>query len=429
MDLSEGDNIKNQQNDPINRPRTEAILTAQNEMLKNLVTATSLQETLDMVANRIECLLPEIKCSILLMDAEGKHLHHGSGPSLPKSYTDKIDGVTIGPNIGSCACAAYTGETVIVADIETHPNWAPFSSVALEHGLRACWSAPILGAKGIVLGTFAFYCSEPKEPQDFELELIKSTAHLVGLAIENKRSQDRLKDYALELERSNNALQDFASIASHDLQEPLRKIISFSSRLQELAPNMDEQTRDYITRMDNAAQRMHRFINDLLAFSIVGTKKNPFEQVDLHKIVDQVIEDLELRIAQTKAAVIFEGLPTLEADPLLIKQLFQNLIGNSLKYHKEGTPPRITISSQVKTNNFLEIKLTDNGIGFKEKFKERVFKPFERLHGQSKYEGTGMGLAICKKIVDVHHGKIDIESEPGVGTTVTIALPIFQNPE
>ena len=429
MELLEGDNIENQPNDPINRPQTEAILTAQNEMLKNLVSATSLQETLDMVTKKIESLLPEIKCSILLLDSEGKRLHHGSGPSLAKSYIDQIDGVEIGPNVGSCGHAAFTGETVIVGDIETHPNWVPFSSIALEHGLKACWSAPIIGKRGRIWGTFAFYYSETKKPADFELELIKSTAHLVSLAIENKRSENRLKDYALELERSNSALQDFASIASHDLQEPLRKIISFSSRLQELAPNMEEQSRDYITRMDNAAQRMHGFIEDLLAFSIVGTKKSPFEQVDLHKIADQVIEDLELRISQTGATIISDGLPTVDADPLLIKQLFQNLIGNSLKYCKEGTPPRITISNQVKTKNFLEIKLTDNGIGFKDKFKERVFKPFERLHGQSKYKGTGMGLAICKKIVDVHHGEISIESEPGEGTTVTVVLPVFQSPE
>jgi len=411
----------------LTKTQTEVLLTFQNEILEYLVGATSLQDILDMVTNKIEFLLPEVKSSILLMDSEGKHLHHRSGPSLPKSYTDEIDGVTIGSNVGSCGAAAYTGKTVIVGDIKTHPNWAPFSSLALKHGLRACLSSPVIGSEKKVLGTFAFYYSEPQEPETFELELIKSTAHLVSLAIKNKNAEQRLKDYALELERSNSALQDFASIASHDLQEPLRKIISFGSRLKTLTPHMDDQSKDYLNRMDNAAQRMHSFIQDLLALSTVGTKKNTFEQVDLHKILHQVIEDLELRIAQTKAAVTVEDLPTLEADSLLIQQLFQNLIGNALKYHKEDAPARITVSSQLKANNSWEIKLTDNGIGFEEKFKERVFKPFERLHGRSKYEGTGMGLAICKKIVDVHQGEIDIQSKPGVGTSVTVTLPEFQN--
>lgn len=429
MDSGKRDNTQNQQSGTPDKTHTEAILTAQNEILEKLATAASLQEILDMVTNKIECLLPGVKSSILLMDSEGKHLHHGSGPSLPKSYTDKIDGVKVGPNVGSCGCAAYTGKTIIVEDIETHPNWASSASLALRHGLRACWSSPIIGSRKKVLGTFALYYDHPKKPEAFELKLIKSTAHLASLAIENKRTEKRLKDYALELERSNCALQDFASIASHDLQEPLRKIISFSSRLQSLAPNMEEQSRDYLSRMGNAAIRMNNFIQDLLLFSKVGTKRNPFEQVDLHQIVHQVIEDLELSIAQTKAAITLEDLPTLEADSMLIQQLFQNLIGNSLKYHKEDAPAHINVSSRLKANNSWEIKLTDNGIGFEEKFKERVFKPFERLHGRSKYEGTGMGLAICKKIVDVHHGEIDIQSQPGVGTSVTITLPEFQNLE
>ena len=178
--------------------------------------------------------------------------------------------------------------------------------------------------------------------------------------------------------------------------------------------------------MQNAAQRMQQFIRDLLLFSKVTTQHKPFEVVSFREIVEQVLEDLDMRISQTKGVVTIEDLPELEADAFQIHQLFQNLIGNALKYHREGVSPHVTISSQLNRNGTWQIKLVDNGIGFDEKFKDRIFKPFERLHGRSKYDGTGMGLAICQKIVRHHGGVINAKSSPGQGATFSITLPARQ---
>jgi len=238
--------------------------------------------------------------------------------------------------------------------------------------------------------------------------------------------EDKLQVHAVKLERANSELEDFAAIASHDLQEPLRKIIMFGDRLQEMTPDLHGQSQDYLERMQNAAERMQQFIRDLLLFSRVTTQSKPFEVVNFREIVDQVIEDLDMRISQTKGVVTIKDLPELEADAFQIHQLFQNLIGNALKYHREGVSPHVTITSQLNSNGTWEIKLVDNGIGFDEKFKNRIFKPFERLHGRSKYAGTGMGLAICQKIVRHHGGEINVKSLPEQGATFLITLPAGQ---
>jgi signal transduction histidine kinase len=238
--------------------------------------------------------------------------------------------------------------------------------------------------------------------------------------------EEKLQVHAVKLERANRELEDFAAIASHDLQEPLRKIIVFGDLLQETTPDLHERSQVYLERMQNAAQRMQQLIRDLLLFSRVTTQRKPFEVVNFREIVEQVIEDLDMRISQAKGMVTIEDLPVLEADAFQIHQLFQNLIGNALKYHREGVSPRVTITSQLNGNGTWEIKLVDNGIGFDEKFIDRIFKPFERLHGRSKYDGTGMGLAICQKIVRHHGGEINVKSWPEKGTTFFIIMPARQ---
>ena len=412
-----------------NRKGKESLLLSQNIILEKLAARTTLTKILDTVTGEVENLLPGVKCSILLLNKQGTHLHHASFPSMPKKYIEAIDGFKVSPHHGSCGAATSTGKLVVTENIETDPLWKKFKNLPLSNGLKACWSSPITGADNKILGTFALYFDHPKAPIKDQIKLIQSFTHLVGIAIEHKKAEDQLKNYATELERSNEALKDFASIASHDLQEPLRKIILFSDRLQGTIPDLDERNHEYLERMQNAAQRMQQFINDLLLFSRVSTQCKPFQPTDFRKIVEHVIEDLDARILQTKGTITIEDLPSLEADVFQIHQLFQNLISNALKYHRKDVPPKITISSQLKSNNSWELTLIDNGIGFDEQFKDRIFKPFERLHGKSKYEGTGMGLAICKKIVDIHNGKIKVRSQPGVGTTITITLPEFQNKE
>ena len=240
---------------------------------------------------------------------------------------------------------------------------------------------------------------------------------------ERKKAESKIEQYAKALERSNNALQEFASIASHDLQEPLRKIITFGNQLKHIPGNSDKRSEDYLNRMQQTAARMQTLILDLLRYSQVHTEAKPPRQINLRNIVDEVIEILEKRISETRGTIIIDSLPALHTEDFQMRELFQNLIGNALKYHREGVYPVIKIKSCQMENQHWKITVEDNGIGFDEKHKNKIFSPFHRLHGRSAYEGTGMGLAICKKIVDRHRGTITAQSTPEKGSTFIIILP------
>ena len=237
------------------------------------------------------------------------------------------------------------------------------------------------------------------------------------------KSQLSIVKLIRELKRSNRDLKEFTFIASHDLKEPLRKVINFGDFLKEKITNVDEEGHRYIAKIQDASIRMNALIDDLLIYSSVSTKEESFERYDLTKIAQDSLINLENRIEITQGKVNIGNLPSIEVDPSQISQLFQNLIGNSLKYHREGTPPVVNISSKSSKNEKVEIIIEDNGIGFDEKYTDKIFQPLERLHGRSAYEGSGIGLAICKKIVDRHHGTISVKSAEGKGSTFIITFP------
>lgn len=236
--------------------------------------------------------------------------------------------------------------------------------------------------------------------------------------------EEKLKTFAAELLRSNAELQDFAAVASHDLQEPLRKIQSFADELKLSSGNrIDATEQETLDRMIGAAGRMRTLINDLLAFSRVTSMAKPFVPVDLGLTLKEVLSDLEARTRDTNGRIEVCDLPTIDADPMQIRQLLQNLISNGLKFHLPGVAPIIKISGENGGANY-QLAVTDNGIGFDEKYLDRIFTMFQRLHGRNEYEGTGMGLAICRKIVERHGGQLNARSAPGAGSTFTITLPL-----
>ena len=253
--------------------------------------------------------------------------------------------------------------------------------------------------------------------------------------LDRKQAEDEIREYAASLERSNRDLTDFANIASHDLQEPLRKISTFSDLLlTRHAGRLDAQGQDYLNRIHASANRMQALIIDLLTYSRISTKTQPLEQVALEDVILQVMNDLEVQIEQSQAEIKIESLSLIYADPLQMHQLFLNLIGNSLKFRKPDTPPIVDIRGKQNSlgaaskgngfADFYEISVSDNGIGFDEKYLNRIFQPFQRLHAREAYEGTGMGLAICRKIVERHGGDIEAHSKPGEGTTFIVKFPI-----
>jgi len=272
------------------------------------------------------------------------------------------------------------------------------------------------------------------EPYTFDLVVapirnsLGTMIGLIGSALditERKKTQAALHSYAAQLERSNQELQEFAFVASHDLQEPLRKINAFSRLIGKRSP-LDETDRDYLRRMQEAAARMQKMIDDLLELSRVTTRRKPYEQVRLQQVAKNVIDDLEERIRQSQGQVILNALPTLEADPVQMHQLFQNLVGNALKFRRLDTAPVVTLGCREYSPGLVEIFVQDNGIGFEMEYLNQIFLPFKRLHGRAQYEGSGIGLAICQRIVDRHGGHITAHSVPGQGTTFTVVMPLKQ---
>jgi signal transduction histidine kinase len=230
-----------------------------------------------------------------------------------------------------------------------------------------------------------------------------------------------------ELARSNAELEQFASIASHDLQEPLRKVQTFAAQLNaHERDNLTDEGKDYLRRMSDAASRMRLLIDDLLVFSRVSTKGRPFEEVDLGEVAAQVLTDLEVAIDEAGATVTVDDLPTIEADRTQMRQLLQNLIANALKFRREGVAPEIHLTGST-TDVKAEVTVSDNGIGIEPQYASRIFRAFERLHSRHEYPGTGIGLALCRKIVERHHGTITATGTPGAGAEFTFALPIEQH--
>jgi PAS domain S-box-containing protein len=274
-------------------------------------------------------------------------------------------------------------------------------------------------------------------PVEFVKTPINENGRVVGSVVvlkditERKQVQDSLARKAAELARSNSELEQFAFVASHDLQEPLRKIQAFGDRLKvKCEPIEAPDIRDYLDRMQSAAARMRTLINDLLAFSRVIRSSEPFVPVDLAVVTREVLSDLEVRIEKSGAKVEIGELPTIEADPMQMRQLMLNLLSNALKFQPAGASPLIQLSASISTplsrEPQCELRVQDNGIGFDEKYMDKIFAVFQRLHGRTEYEGTGVGLAVCRRIVDRHHGNITANSQPGKGAVFIVTLPLKQ---
>ncbi len=273
--------------------------------------------------------------------------------------------------------------------------------------------------------------------EDLERKVRQRTAALTAEIAERRRVEEELRKksekliaYSAKLEQTNRDLQDFAFIASHDLQEPVRKIQTFVDRITaQYNESLDEKGRDYLDRVRRSARRMQDLILSLLKYSrLASTSEHCCLQIDLTQSVEEALSDLRVLREDSGARIEVGTLPTVEADPVQMRQLFQNLLGNALKYRGENTPLIRIYSEPGESEGFHEIRVEDNGIGFDQRYLDKIFKPFQRLHGKSApYEGTGMGLAICRRIVERHGGSITARSKLQGGAVFIVRLPEKQS--
>jgi signal transduction histidine kinase len=303
------------------------------------------------------------------------------------------------------------------------PNGPLFASVS---GLRKwvpwliflCFA--LFAAAALVLGRRALRSAEAVREANAQLALVNT---------ELESTNDALERRARELARSNAELEQFASIASHDLQEPLRKVRTFTQQVTVIeADHLSDRGRDYLERANGAAERMQKLIEDLLKFSRVATHGRPFTRVDLAQVTSDVVGDLEAQVERSGAIVHIGHLPTISADPLQMRQLMQNLVSNAIKFRREGVAPEVSVDATVSESTML-LTVRDNGIGFEPQYARRIFRVFERLHGRGEYPGTGIGLALCRRIVERHGGTVVADSEPDAGATFTVTMPIRQRDE
>jgi signal transduction histidine kinase/ligand-binding sensor domain-containing protein len=314
-------------------------------------------------------------------------------------------------------------------ELELRPHFYQTTWFRLFCGALAC-----AALAGVYAGRIRQLRRKQKSLQEardlLEQRVKERTAELAHEREALRESEGKLRLFATQLERSNRELQDFAYVASHDLQEPLRKITVFGERLKERNNGkFDQESLDYVDRMQKATGRMQTLINDLLSFSRVTTKAQPFAPLNLAEIAAGVVEDLEGRIELVKGRVEVGALPVIDAEPVQMRQLLQNLIGNALKFRRPEEPPVVKVEAQLLPDpdtpdrKLCRLTVSDNCIGFDEKYVDRIFNVFQRLHTRNEYEGTGMGLAIVRKIALYHGGDITAKSKPGEGSTFILTIP------
>jgi len=251
---------------------------------------------------------------------------------------------------------------------------------------------------------------------------------------ESEKSANLMLQYTQKLETSNRELADFAYVASHDLQEPLRKIEAFGERLaKKYADILPDDGKMFVDRMQDAAGRMRKLINDLLSYSRITTAAKDFQKISLKKILIEVISDLQIRIEENHASITHDDLPMIDCDPMQMRQLLQNLLGNALKFRKKDVVPILSVTHEIVSGiselgfvSYVKLTIADNGIGFDNQFRDQIFTIFQRLHSRNDYEGTGIGLATVRKIIERHGGSIVADGEPGVGAKFYVTLPLQQ---
>ena len=386
------------------------------ETAAQLLATDAPQRVVDSLCHK---LLEFLDCQVFfnfLVDAPG-HLRLNASAGISPDEVRKIESLDYG--VAVCGCAARDACRIVADDLQASSD--PRTELVKSFGIQAYACHPLL-IEGRVLGTLSLGTRTRTRFAADELSMMQAVADQVAIAMERKRVQEALRSTAEDLERSNRDLEQFAYIASHDLQEPLRAVGGYVKLLQRRFPeNVDPKAREFIAGAAEGATRMERLITDLLAFSRVGTRGGHFALANLNDTLAEALRNLQTSIESSGAKVTHDPLPTLSVDATQMIQLFQNLIGNAIKFRSEQ-PPEIHVGVQPLPGRWV-FSARDNGIGIESQYFERIFQIFQRLHTRKVYPGTGIGLAICKKIVERHGGAIWLESQPERGTTFYFSMP------
>gem|GEM_PF-216879 len=458
------------------RQQQEILERSQNVVLKKVTQGEPLREVLLELTRQNDFLLPNLRTSVLLLAADGKHLHSCISASLPPAYVEGLNhalpNIEIGPDVGCCGAAAYLGQRIITEDISISPQWEGFKDLAIEEGLRACWSEPIVSEKGKVLGTFAFYFTQTRLPDPREIKLIQGSAYLAALAIERKQAEAALETAKEAAEIANRSKSDFLASMSHELRTPLNAILGFSQILSSdtaLSPKQQE----HVAIINRSGEHLLTLINDILSMSKIEAGRMVLNknQFDLHRLLGSIREMLKLRANAKGLELILHSSPDLpqyiETDESKLRQVLLNLLGNAIKFTPEGRVVLRVRSSELRelrglgeasgasgaseaklslvspnspnsavspvslvspnsphpTSYSLEFEVEDTGQGIAPEELDTLFDPFvQTATGRESMEGTGLGLPISQEFVRLMGGEITVCSQVGRGSTFSFEI-------
>jgi PAS domain S-box-containing protein len=414
-------------NDITERKRAQALLIGEKRILEMVAKGDSLELILEALCLFVEDQSSGVLSSILLLDPNGSCLRHGAAPSLPKSYTEAIDGAAIGPCVGSCGTAAYLAEQVVVTDIASDPLWTDYKDLALAHGLRACWSTPIISSEGKVLGTFAMYRREPGSPSPQEYDLIEQITHLAGVALDRKKTEEALRQAQANLAHVSRVttMGELTASLAHEVNQPIAAAVTNANTcLRWLAgdnPNLEE-ARAAAMRIVKDGTRAAEIISRIRLLFKKGTPE--WELVDVNEVIREMI--VLLRVEATRYSIsirteLAADLPQVMGDRVQLQQVFMNLMLNGIEAMKDVDGTReLAIKSQREGNDHIRMSVNDTGVGLPAQQKDQIFNAFFT----TKVQGTGMGLSISRTIVESHGGRLWAAHNSPRGASFYLSLPI-----
>jgi signal transduction histidine kinase len=409
------------------RKRDEMLLAGERRLLEMIARGDSRAVVLDALCRIVEELVSGSLSSILLLDQDARCLRHGAAPSLPAPYVEAINGAVIGPSVGSCGTAAYRKESVVVSDIAADPLWADFRDLALAHGLRACWSTPILSSEGKVLGTFAIYYREPRTPTPYEQNVIEQITHLASIAVEREQSEAALRQAQADLAHVSRVttMGELTVSLAHEVNQPITAALTNANTcmlwLDGATPNIEE-ARAAVMRIVQDGTRASDIISRIRLLFKKGTPER--SSVDVNDLIREMIVLLRSEAVRYGVSVrtdLAADLPPAIGDRVQLQQVLLNLIVNGIDAMKEVAGTReLTIASQRADTDCVLVSVSDTGTGLPSRQADQIFKAFFT----TKAHGTGMGLSISRSIVESHGGRLWAEGNSSRGATFHLTLPV-----